>query len=592
MPRTPENVAGANHASGYTGNTNEHKYYRELYEVLTDGLLFSSAAAKKVITVGGIIQVDQFVDLGDKECEEICTAIRKDGTTCGPLSKKNLQLLCDVARFHDHIGREIVWLSVTKSWVYGFEDLFKLQVKYSMPDVTFPKVDKKDLTDPRKLKEDILARFSQYRNADGVSMDYPLREHLIPVESPTFGAADSIYDSLDQELKLRYPMLEGDDAFDHTKTPEEVEVLEKDGPFTPIYRRNRTWIYHKAKYMFGDTALWNHAAGHKAGEDGRGGLLAIFSFMFGHEYSKSLVTKTIDLMEAMYYNGQTANYDFDMHVTNFAGHASTLATLEDEGQYRGMDDDKLVDIFLGTIKADFFDASKNAIFNDPKMRYDWKAAAKHMKTFLESTPAFRNTSRARGGGGRGGGRRISEAKTLRGGGGGGRGDFKRRGGKVDFPEEDLKKAMSKIRRENNLAKDDKNFFIPTQIYNGYGPLEVQAIWLMRGGKSRKRGRGGDKAGDDDASQLTSVSAVSVLTSKVDSIADSVAKLSQLALKEARKSREADSSDDEASLFPLPDTDDDQSVSSERSHTSKRRKKSTNRNHPALTRHPSAARQGI
>jgi hypothetical protein len=115
MPRAPENVAGAGNASGFTANTNVDKYKRELYQVLVEGLLFSGEAAIKVITVGGIVQVDQFVELEDKECEEICTAIRKDGTTCGPLSKKNLALLCKVARFHDHIGRDIIWLQVSKT---------------------------------------------------------------------------------------------------------------------------------------------------------------------------------------------------------------------------------------------------------------------------------------------------------------------------------------------------------------------------------------------------------------------------------------------------------------------------------------------
>ncbi len=220
MPRTPENVPGANHPSGYTTGSNADKYKRELFQVLTVGLLFSEDAAKKVITVGGIVQVDQLIDLEEKECEEICHAIRKDGTTCGPLSKKNLALLCKVARYHDHIGRSIVWLAVTKTWVYGFEDQFKLQAKWTAPDITFTKVEKKDLADPKKLKEDILSRFDQYRNDDGVQMSYVLREFLIPVQSPTFGAADSIYDSLDEELKLRYPILEGADAFDHTKTPE------------------------------------------------------------------------------------------------------------------------------------------------------------------------------------------------------------------------------------------------------------------------------------------------------------------------------------------------------------------------------------
>ena len=66
---------------------------------------------------------------------------------------------------------------------------------------------------------------------------------------------------------------------------------------------------------------------------------------------------------------------------------------------------------LGTIKADFFAASKNTVYNDSVMKNDLTAAAKHMKTYLESSPEFRNSSRARSGSGRGGGRKISEAGT-------------------------------------------------------------------------------------------------------------------------------------------------------------------------------------
>jgi hypothetical protein len=217
-----------------------------------------------------------------------------------------------------------------------------------------------------------------------------------------------------------------------------------------------------------------------------------------------------------------------------------------------------------------------------ELRNDWNAAAKHLKTYIESDPACRNTSRTRsGGGGRGGGRKIAEANSLRGGGGGGRGDFRRRGGKLNFSEDELKKAMSKIRRENNLSKDDKNFFIPPDRYDKeYGALEHQAIFLMRGGKSRKRTRGGKGGRDEDASEEASVSAVSVLTSKVDSVADSVAKLAQLALRE-RRARDEYSSDDDKSLFTHGfDDDDEQSVASSKS---KRRKTSGkgNRNHPAL-----------
>eukprot|EP00584_Thalassiosira_punctigera_P014486 CAMPEP_0172572778 /NCGR_PEP_ID=MMETSP1067-20121228/135852_1 /TAXON_ID=265564 ORGANISM="Thalassiosira punctigera, Strain Tpunct2005C2" /NCGR_SAMPLE_ID=MMETSP1067 /ASSEMBLY_ACC=CAM_ASM_000444 /LENGTH=601 /DNA_ID=CAMNT_0013365365 /DNA_START=843 /DNA_END=2648 /DNA_ORIENTATION=+ len=594
MPRDPEPVAGTGHDSGYTGISNEHKYKRELYEVLVNGCNFSSDAAKKVITEGGIEQVDVLVDHEEKECEEVCTAIRKSGTPCAVLSKKNLALLCKVDRFHRDIGCAISWLDVTKDWIYSFEDLFKLQVNYSTPDVTFRKFDKKDLTDPRKVKEEMWACLAQYRNDDGVCMLYTVREFLIPKESETFGHADTIYESLDEELMLRYPILEEEDAFDHTKTPAQVKVLEKNGPFTPIYRRNRTWLYNKVKCWFGDTDLWNHAAGHKASEDGRGALFAIIEFIFGHEYSKSLSTKTIDLMTKMYYSGQSANYDFNMHVTKFAGHVAVLKTLEEEGTYRGMDGDKINDYFMATIKAPFFEASKNTVYDSNAMRNDWTLAAKHMKTYLESDPSYRNSSHTRGGGGRGaggGGRRaIAEAKSLRGGGGGRRGGDRKKG-KFNFTDAELDKAMAKIRQENNLAKDDKNFFIPDPIYIAYTPVEKAAIWRARGGKSRKRGR--DAKQDDEASQLTTSSVVSALTTKIDTMADSVARLAQMAIAQGKPRRESiseyeeESNDDESLGLNASDYSD-----REEELVKKRRKKGkSNRNHLSLLNdYPAMGRQ--
>ena len=62
MARTPGQDAGANHASGFTTNSNEDKYKRELWAVLV-AIGWSEAAAKAVITVGGIDRVDEFVEL-------------------------------------------------------------------------------------------------------------------------------------------------------------------------------------------------------------------------------------------------------------------------------------------------------------------------------------------------------------------------------------------------------------------------------------------------------------------------------------------------------------------------------------------------
>ena len=117
---------------------------------------------------------------------------------------------------------------------------------------------------------------------------------------------------------------------------------------------------------------------------------------------------------------------------------------------------------------------------------------------------------------------------------------------------------------------------------------------MRGGKARKRS--GKRGRDNDKSEATSttgVLALSSLTSKVDSMADSVATLAQLVLGKRQTGDVGNNaSSDDDNLFT--DNDDD-SATSERSQSSKRRKTSgrfSNRNHPALVgSHPTPGRQG-
>jgi len=53
MARIPGQVAGVNHASGFTTNSNEDKFKRELWSVLVQ-IGWSEAAATAVLSVGFI----------------------------------------------------------------------------------------------------------------------------------------------------------------------------------------------------------------------------------------------------------------------------------------------------------------------------------------------------------------------------------------------------------------------------------------------------------------------------------------------------------------------------------------------------------
>ena len=578
MARTIGPVPGVNHPSGFTTNSNEDKHKRELYATLV-AIGWSADAAKAVITVGGIDKVDELVELKDKDISELCKAIRASDVPVGIPKRVRLEQLCWIARHHDRIGREISWLDVDVEWIHLFKDQMETERDHKNTEQDFPKATAAALRDPAKLKEEMLSHLDLLRTADGVKLSYVVRERLIPDDGQVFNHADSPYESYDDEMTKRYPIIAGELGFDSTQTEAQMAVLEKDGPFAAKYVRDRAVVYDLLKESFDGLDVWNHATGFKRKKDGRGAFLSIFRFLLGHDHSKSVIEKAEADIKKLSYTGEEKNWNLSKHITKFKGLVSILKNMEEKQLYRGVNDDKLVDWFLLSIKSESFEASRNAILDSNILRNDWEKAAEHMTKFLDSRPDLKRDSGPRD-------RKVSEATTLR----GGRGDSKKsggEGGKVRqvFSDEDVKNAMVSLRKRFHIAENQKNFFIAPSQYNPLSNLEKQAIYRLRGGKKGKKAT--------DESVATQTSELSSLTAKVDMLTNSVAKISQVVGKRQVRTKNKGTnynSDDDDMFVDPSDLDEDSSVKSGSSRSSKR-KKSGNRDHEALSAHPSPGRQG-
>ena len=143
-----------------------------------------------------------------------------------------------------------------------------------------------------------------------------------------------------------------------------------------------------------------------------------------------------------------------------------------------------------------------------------------------------------------------------------------------FAEEDVQKAMREIKKKHHIPENQTNFFIDPSLYNPMTNLEKQAVYRLRGRKGKKK--------STDDSVTTQTSDISSLTAKVDQLTNSVAKISQIVGKRQTRDKGTNYNSDDDDMFASED--DTQSVRSSAS------RKSGNRDHDALSAHPSPARQ--
>jgi hypothetical protein len=556
-----------------------------MYEVLI-ALEWTPAAAKAAIDHGGLTDVDCFINLKEKDISEFVITIRKVPVPVGAMQKLYFSWLCWVARHHARIGREISWGDVSVAWIVSFRDQWELEDEHVNPEIVIPKATTAALKDPALFLENIIEGFDRVRSPEGVKMSYLLREKCIPDDGETFGHADSPYESHDDELTQRYPILSRTTGYDHTKTDEEREVLMKEGPFNPKFLRDNKVLFAHIRESFITTEIWNHASGFKRSKDGYGACTAIFNFLLGDDHSKAVADKAELVLTTMTYDGESKAWDLNKHITKFAGQVNILSNLEERGLYRGNDKPRLTEWLLKSIKTDIFDASKNTILDSETLKNDWKKAAAHLSKFLEANPDLKRNSGPRGS------RKIAEIKKLRGG-GKGKGFHG-----MTFSEAELKKAMKEIQERHNLQEGVKNFFIPIEEYSKYDHLHKQAIWRLRHGKGGKGpGKPAPRVGGNETvvSEVTQVSEVATLAGKVDTLTAHMSKISKVVRKmydaEAAQMARSDSEDMFCNLDS--DLDGEASVASSAgmgAGASKKRR-TGNRGHNALSIHPSPGRQG-
>ena len=587
--RPAESVAGTNHPSGFTSNSNADKYKREVYQVCV-AIGCEEDAAKAIVSTH-IKNVDDFKDLKVKDVSEMIKAIRAK-VEFGIIQAKRLKSLCRISRLHVFNGRDIIWLQVTPKWIRHFEDFIEEMDAHEDGTNPLPEVDKKSLRDITKLEENFIAFLEQFRNSDGVPLSYTVRERAIPEESSTFGDDESKYLSHENEVILRYPIIEGNDGFDHTKSVAEGNALGLKGPFTPKFVSDNGRLFAFVKRAFENTDYWNHCAGYKKNKNGRACFFAIFDFLKGDNYSKKVVDDALEGVKTARYEGEKPSWSAKQHITRFAGHATILQNMEERGLYRGIDNKELCDHFLASIKAPEFASVKTSVLANQSLHENWRLAAEQLTRFIDASPNLQRSQP----------RKIAEATSagVRGPRGGGKGRGNRDRGQIKFPEADVQRMMAWIKKEHNLAEGQTNFFVNNDVYTKYGDLEHQAIYRLRGGKGSYKNKAAREGAGKPEAKEGYIALVEALTTRMDGMSASISAVAKSEKKRRKRSEwrlrhpKTAFNSDEEDLF-TDDSDGESSVESRRSVSTsaskKRKKPPSNRTNPHLGDHPSPARQG-
>ena len=386
---------------------------------------------------------------------------------------------------------------------------------------------------------------SAMRGCTGIPLSYVIRLRLSPrhpTEEAPFGDPDSPFGSIDEELVVRAPILQWEGNRLHTTE----EELEEKGPFTSAFTTDMKKLYQVLHQAFGSTSAWQHVKKYQQAQAGRKTWRVLHAHFFGGDKATALHAQTLKKLSDLRYDGHSnpKAWSFDKYTIAHVAAHNTLHTLHVDYNSDALPEALKIKYYQDGITDPFFNSVRLSIQTCPNLFSTFDQVKDHYVSFKRTASAFDNPGTTRRG--------ISS--FGRGGPGRGSGDNGRRGRGGDTPRKPAQEEIDACTHIKARRYD-------TADYKLFSQAEKAKHWqLMNPHKQARgvdRGRGGKPAYDrrKESSRDTKPSSVSETTSK-------------------RKFDPHDSDNDD--LFKT-DTEDDESVVS-------------NRNNKALTRSSPSGRQ--
>ena len=252
-----------------------------------------------------------------------------------------------------------------------------LQESIAKDPTVVPTIDTKNW--PRTM-ESVENYIRVHLGVDKTPLSYAIRVDLFPpraADDPTFGAADSVYHSIDDKIIARHRIVDQSAA----AVGVSVEVYEKDGPFGGIFRTNNTRLYKLMTGIFAETDAHVVLKPYKKQRNGCGAWRALHQHYLGPNNVDHMAAAAEKELDSHRYNGESRNYSLEQHILT---HLKAHAILEDlkEFGYNGIDERSKVRKFVDSIKTKLLDTIKGQIMASAELRTDFDKCTTLFKDFL------------------------------------------------------------------------------------------------------------------------------------------------------------------------------------------------------------------
>ena len=351
---------------------------------------FTAAAATELTSAAGqdLSTLEEYAELdsgGQKSLWQLLArpvglnaeGERDPGIKTSGKAQANFGLLCYyVTHTSKHADRNLTWASVTLAQVRTMKPQI-LQESTAKDPTVVPTIDMKNW--PRTM-ESVESYIRGHLGVDKTPLSYAIRVDLFPplaADDPIFGAADSVYHSVDDEIIARHRIVDRSAA----ATGVSAEEYEKNGPFGGTFCTDNTRLYDLLVGIFADTDAHVVLKPFKKQRNGRGAWRALYQHYLGPNNVDHMAAAAEKELESHRYNGESRNYSLEQHILTHKKAHAILEDLKDHG-YNGIDDRSKVRKFVDSIKTKALDTVKGQILANAELRTDFDKCTTLFKDFL------------------------------------------------------------------------------------------------------------------------------------------------------------------------------------------------------------------